>query len=178
MTSDSLAGESAKSGGDFASNTNPSVLAQPSRSSTAANTDISGATTLSAAPDAEARQAQEDWSETAQLNAGKGLKTGGKPYNTTTGSGQNVGAAPSYVAADGPQHNTPHGKNLKEGGFDSDGPNASFNNDIGGKNDPGRIALDKMRKEGLEPIVGAGAGNAKGGQSDNAFDALGGDTSS
>lgn len=170
VTSDSLAGESAKSGGDFASNTNASVLNQPSSGSTAANTDTSGARTLNAAPDAEARQAQEDWSESAQLNAGSGLSSGGKPYNTTTGSGANTGDAPSYVSAAGAGQGGPHGKNLKEGGFDSDGPNASFNNEVGGKNDPGRAALGEFQSRGVEPIVDAGVKFK--GQADNSFDAL------
>ncbi|KAL1297399.1 hypothetical protein AAFC00_004934 [Neodothiora populina] len=192
VTSDSLAGESAKSGGDFASNTNPSVLNQPSSSTTSNTTDISGATVLDAAPDAEARQAQESWSETSQLNAGIGLgKTAGRgptwapgapapgdgSYNTTTGSGANVGAAPSYVNAGGATGG-PHGKNLTEGGFDSDGPNASFNNDIGGKNDPGRAALGNFQTRAAEPIEDAGMGDKNKGAVSNSFDALGGETSS
>jgi len=41
-------------------------------------------------------------------------------------------------------HDKPHGKNIHEGGFDSSGPNASFNGHIGDKKDPGRVALQKM----------------------------------
>lgn len=197
VTSDSLAAESAKSGGDFASNTNPSILSQPSASTTANNTDISGATTLEPAPDAEARQAQESWSESAQLNAGRGLgkeagvgptynttggSSGGKPYNTTTGSGANIGTAPSYVAAQ--QHSSelggkavPHGKNITEGGFDSDAPNASFSTDIGSKKDPGRAAVGNFQLRDAEPIEDAGRADKTKGVAGNSFDALGGETS-
>ncbi|KAF1350631.1 hypothetical protein BDV97DRAFT_350001 [Delphinella strobiligena] len=192
VTSDSLAGESAKQGGDFASNTNPSVLNQPSSSTTSNTTDTSGATTLDAAPHAEARQAQEDWSEASQLNAGIGLgKTagrgptyapakpapaGGNAYNTSV-TPANSGTAPSYVnnPAD---PSGPHGRNITEGGFDSDGPNASFNNDIGGKNDPGRAALAGLQKSNAEFVTDAGQANKKKGTPGNSFDALGGDTSS
>ena len=38
----------------------------------------------------------------------------------------------------------PKGQNISEGGFDSDAPNASFNTDIGGKDDPGRRAIQQM----------------------------------
>lgn len=177
VLSDSLAGESAKSGGDFAANTNPSVLNQTAQSSTTNTTDTSGATVLDAAPDAEARQATEGWSESASLDAGKNLgNSGGKPYNTSTGSGANVGDAPTYTASNTLQgEGNPAGKNLKEGGFDSDGPNASFKTDIGGKNDPGRVALDGFQKSNAEAIIDAGSSHD--GTSGNSFDALGGSTS-
>ena len=181
VLSDSLAGESAKSGGDFASNTNPSVLLQGANSSTANNTDISGARTLNAAVDAEARQAQEGWSETASLNAGKGLDPssgGDRAYNTTT-STANSNAAPSYVNANTLAGETnPHGKNLKEGGFDSDGPNASFNNDIGGKNDPGRAALSGFQKSNANVAADSGRSGEEEGKTENSFGALDNSTSS
>lgn len=40
----------------------------------------------------------------------------------------------------------PKGKDIKEGGFDSSAPNASFNNEIGGKKDPGRVAETQFAK--------------------------------
>ena len=52
--------------------------------------------------------------------------------------------APSYVSSvtsDPAQTGKPKGKNITEGGFDSDSSNnASFNNEIGTENDPGRVA--------------------------------------
>ena len=84
VTSDSLAGESLTSGGSFASN-NPHAAAskQPSASTTSNTTDTSNATKLPPAVDAEAREAQQGWSETSQLNAGKGL-------------GKEAGVGPTY----------------------------------------------------------------------------------
>ena len=65
----------------------------------------------------------------------------------------------------------PKGKNVTEGGFDSDAPNASFNTDIGGKDDPGRVALGEMQGENT-PFAG-GAGPKQGQVSnDGQFDVL------
>ena len=77
VTSDSLAGESIKSGGSFAANSDArGVMDQPSSSTNTNNTDMSGATTLDAAPNADARDAREAWSESLQLNAGSQLSSG------------------------------------------------------------------------------------------------------
>jgi hypothetical protein len=86
VTSDSLAGESLKEGGAFGEG-NPHAAAskQPSAGTTTNNTDTSGATVLPPAVDAESREAQEGWSENAQLNAGKGL-------------GKDAGVGPTYNA--------------------------------------------------------------------------------
>jgi len=177
ITSDSLAGESLKSDGDFGSTTNAAASAQPSSSTNTNNTDTSGATTLAPAPDAEARQAGEEWSETAQLNAGSGLESsGGNAYNTSTGSGSNGGPAPSYATAAGGA-SQPKGENLQEGGFDSDAPNASFNSEVGTKNDPAREALAGF--QGANAQVGGDAAGPKQTSitNDGQFEALGGDTS-
>lgn len=67
----------------------------------------------------------------------------------------------------------PKGQNLREGGFTSDDKkNASFNSDIGGKNDPGRAALDDM----VRGNAGASLPSQKGGMGDNVYEELGGDT--
>ncbi|KAK8214837.1 hypothetical protein M8818_002420 [Zalaria obscura] len=194
ITSDSLAGESLSQGGSFGAGSHVAASKQPSASTTTNNTDTSGATKLDPAPDAEARQASEEWSESAQLNAGKGLgksagvgptynidSGGGKPYNTTTGSGSNVGVAPNYVNT--PANRVggsarPHGANISEGGFDSGAPNASFNQDIGGKNDPGRVALNEFQRKDAESGADAGGGPRQAGvTNDGQYSALGGDTS-
>ncbi|KAF2838413.1 hypothetical protein M501DRAFT_1032331 [Patellaria atrata CBS 101060] len=184
VTSDSLAAESLSSGGDFASG-NPGVAAskQPSKGTTTNNTDTSGATTLGSAPDAEARQAQEGWSESASLKAGGNLgkeggvgptyntqggsNSGSTPYNTTTGSGTNNGGiAPTGAysgSADGVLENqgvfAPKGKNITEGDFDSDAPNASFNSEIATKDDPGRAAENKFQRQNAE--AGADAAGSR-----------------
>lgn len=62
-----------------------------------------------------------------------------------TSGNTNVNAAPGYVSSVSPS-GKPHGKNITEGGFDADdSKNASFNSDIGSKNDPGRAAEQGMR---------------------------------
>jgi len=72
-----------------------------------------------------------------------------------TGAGAGAGAsAPSSSSSNNtsssstssthPQASKPAGTNITEGGFDSSAPNASFSGDIGGKNDPGRVAEQGM----------------------------------
>jgi hypothetical protein len=168
ITSDSLAAESLRDGGSFGLGSHAAASQQPSASTNTNNTDTSGATTLPAAPDAEARQALEDWNEDAQFNAARGVQgnnSGSGPAATSSYLATSTGSAP------------PHGKNITEGGFDANAPNASFNNDIGGKNDPGRQALKDMQKSALQAVgdVG-GATKQKNVTNDGQFDVLG-DTS-
>lgn len=96
-------------------------------------------------------------------------KTG--QYNTSTSS-QNAGTAPSYVNAVPADTSGPHGQNIKEGGFTSDDKkNASFTSDIGDKNDPGRLAEQKMFAGNAGPRVES----QKGGMGENVYEELGGD---
>ncbi|KAI5207525.1 hypothetical protein E4T39_01912 [Aureobasidium subglaciale] len=176
ITSDSLAGESLKSGGSFGAGSHAAASSQPSSSTTTNNTDTSGATTLQAAPDAEARQALEGWNEEAQLNAARGLSSGG---NSNSNSSNSHAAAPqsSYLAS-GPANTSgtagqaPHGKNISEGGFDSNAPNASFNTDIGGKNDPGRAALNDMQRNAQQSAGDAAGPKQTQVTNDGQFDSL------
>ncbi|THW01019.1 hypothetical protein D6D02_03558 [Aureobasidium pullulans] len=170
ITSDSLAGESLSQGGSFGAGSHAAASQQPSSSTTTNNTDISGATTLQAASDAEARQALEGWNEEAQLNAARGL-------SSDHGSRAAPPPTSSYLA-NGPANTSgtagqaPHGKNISEGGFDSNAPNASFNNDIGGKNDPGRAALNDMQRNAQQSAGDAGIPKQGGVSNDGQFDAL------
>ncbi|CAK4030584.1 Hypothetical predicted protein [Lecanosticta acicola] len=168
VTSDSLAGESIKEGGSFAANSDArGPMDQPSAGTTANTTDTSNATRLEPAPDAEARAATSEWSENAQLNAGKtlGKESGvGPTYNAAVGDASNsssvAGPAPGYASHPAPSMGdtfAPKGKNIQEGGFDSGAPNASFTTDIGGKNDPGRVALGRMEESNVPVSGGAGA---------------------
>jgi len=186
ITSDSLAAESLQGEGHFAEG-NPKAAAssQPSYSTTTNNRDTSGAVTLDAASDAEAREAQEEWSETSQLNAGRGLgkdtgrgptyntpaddaressRSGAGEYNTTTGGSGKVDVAPTSGYAGSAElardqgEFKPHGKNITEGGFDSGAPNASFNQDIGGKKDPGRFAEAKFEHQNAQSGYDGGSG--------------------
>ena len=72
VASDSLAAESARSGGKFGDNRDSQPLKQSGSSSTFNNTDISGATTLAPAPDAAEREAKAAWQETADEAKGPG----------------------------------------------------------------------------------------------------------
>jgi hypothetical protein len=169
VTSDSLAAESLQGTGRFASD-NPHAAAsqQPSAGSTANNEDTSNATRLAPAVDAEAREAQEGWSETSQLNASRGLRDS----KTETGNHENVigGYAGAAEKARAPGELRPKGNNITEGGFDSSGPNASFNNaEVGSKKDPGRVAEAKFQRENAAV---AGVGKQEGDTGDSVFDAL------
>lgn len=82
---------------------------------------------------------------------------GGSGYKSQYNGGQ----APSYVAdVTGQLGNTkPHGKNLHEGGFDSDPKyNASFNSDIGTRQDPGRGSENAFQRRVAESGPDAGGG--------------------
>ncbi|KAK5130432.1 hypothetical protein LTR08_002131 [Meristemomyces frigidus] len=199
VTSDSLAGESVQSGGSFAANSDArGVMDQPSSSTNTNNTDISGATTLNAAPNADARDAKEAWSESSKINAGEGLssssgsgesRSGGSSTFTTSGgssgfpsSGGDENSNPSSGSGSGGRSGNgsgstggaaqPKGDNLQEGGFSSEDPNSSFDTDIGGKNDPGRAALGTMEASNVPFAGGAGPRQGEVTQ-DGQFDALG-----
>jgi hypothetical protein len=158
--------------------------------STFANANTSGAHRLDPASDAEARLAQEDWEEERKLGAGAnsypaaaGGQSKGLAVENTEGSHQTGGAtsaagtAPSYVNSQFQDQAGPHGKNLTEGGFESnDSKNASFNQEIGTKNDPGRLAEEKIFRANADTAGDASMPKQKGVTGDNEYDALGGDT--
>jgi len=144
-------------------------MSQPSYSTTTNTADISSATRLDPASDAEARKASEEWSEAAQLNAGAGLGKDaghGPTYNTPGGVSDTTDQAGAPRGED-----LPKGKNLTEGGFDAEAPNASYSTAIGTKEDPGRVALQQFEQENV-PFAG-GAGPREGQvSSDGQYDAL------
>jgi hypothetical protein len=118
--------------------------------------------------------AQEDWAEERTLGGAAATSYSG-PVN---GQGSNAGTAPSYVNSQYVDGGEPKGKNLTEGGFDSDdAKNASFNNEIGTKMDPGRFAEQKMIRENADAAGDVAMRRQKGVSGDNTFDALEGDTS-
>jgi len=222
ITSDSLAAESLRSGGSFGNDAS-GISDQPSRGTTTNNTDISNATVLDPAPDAEARLATEEWNENAQLNAGRGLgkaagrgptwnipdssKSSGENYsqggpvqstNSSSGpdypTGGQSGTSQAHTGAQDQSGSTrnadpaptsmqrnvdvssmkPHGRNITEGGFDENAPNASFDSDIGDKNDPGRLAEQKFQREDAQAGFDAGSGPRQTKiTGDGQFDALG-----
>jgi len=178
ITSDSLAAESVRDGGDFA-NGKAGISGQKSEGSTASNTDTSGATRLDAAPDAEARMAAEEWSETSQLNASSKVEGGGPTYKTPADDAgfeeesSSAGIAPYAVTHhDDPTIMKPKGKNLEEGGFDENAPNASFKYDIGSKNDPGLAAEQKYTKQNAHNASDVGRATDAEVSGDGQYDAL------
>ncbi|KAL4895840.1 hypothetical protein BDV59DRAFT_173242 [Aspergillus ambiguus] len=100
-----------------------------------------------------------------------GVGQGGYPASQKLNQGQaaasgsgyqskyNAGQAPSYVSdvTGDLGSKKPKGKNLTEGGFD-DSNNASFNTDIGSKNDPGRYAENTFQRYEAESGPDAGGG--------------------
>ncbi|KAI9803078.1 MAG: hypothetical protein M1833_001148 [Piccolia ochrophora] len=112
-----------------------------------------------------------------------GHQSGGSGRNSGGNSGGNgeskAGTAPgAYVqesVLDDLQGRKPKGANLKEGGFDSDDTNnASFNSEIGSKDDPGREAELKFQRQALESGPDAGGGpRQKGVSGDGQYDTLG-----
>lgn len=175
IASDSLAAESTRAGGGFAENRDGEPLGVAGANSTFANTNVSGATRLDPASDAEARMATEDWAEEKKLGVtGSYQKDAGNPNVQSTSS---AGVAPSYVSNQYQSGGNPKGKNLTEGGFESnDAKNASFTSEIGSKNDPSRLAEQKMQRENAQSANDAGFPRDKNTTGGTPYDALGGDT--
>lgn len=67
-----------------------------------------------------------------------------KPHTDDAPTGAYAGGAVDQATQ------KPKGKNITEGGFDSDAPNASFNGEIGGKKDPGRVAEAQFQKSNAQ----------------------------
>ena len=94
------------------------------------------------------------------------------------GGTSSAGVAPSYVNSQFLDGGRPKGKNLTEGGFESDdGKNASFNSEIGSKDDPGRLAEEKFVRENADTADTGGMPRLQGGSEDNTYGVLGGETS-
>lgn len=160
VASDSLAAESTRTNGSFSKNRGSEPQDVSGSNSTFANTNTSGATRLDPASDAEARIAKEDLAEEKKLGSGStsypdaidGQSKGLAVEDTrgsykTGGASSNAGTAPSYVDSQYIKVGGPKGRNLTEGGFESsDRNNASFNSEIGSKDDPGRAAELKFEK--------------------------------
>ncbi|KAH0287943.1 hypothetical protein M436DRAFT_72425 [Aureobasidium namibiae CBS 147.97] len=175
ITSDSLAAESLSSNGSFGgAGSHAAASSQPSASTTTNNSDTSGARVLQAAPDAEARQALEGWNEEAQLNSARGIVgngAGSGPAATSSYLARNT-TADSSSGTSGAAAQHPHGKNITEGNIDASAPNASFTTDIGGKNDPGRQAVNDLARNAQQSAGDAGIPKDKGVSNDGQFDVL------
>ncbi|KAF1918374.1 hypothetical protein BDU57DRAFT_555968 [Ampelomyces quisqualis] len=190
VTSDSLAAESLKGDGEFgAGNPKAAASKQPSGSTTTNNTNTSNATRLDPAVDAQAREAQEGWSEQSSLKAGKGLgkESGVGPTYNAIGSAVNSSgdargvSTGSQIGFDGVQGNIapegayahnfadgkPKGANLSE---DPHLKGKTVFGAIGTKNDPARVAEHEFAKRAAAQGGVADRDLAQGG--DSKFSAL------
>lgn len=108
----------------------------------------------------------ENFAENSAYKTGRGT-TGGRS------GGTGVDEAPSYVNSQYVDAAGPKGRDLKEGGFPSDdAKNASFTSEIGGKNDPGRLAEEKFARANANTAGDAGVPTQKGGLGDNLYENL------
>ena len=174
------------SSGGFASGQNATYSSQPARSTTANNTDTSGATVLPSAADSSSRltesETRGDYRQPAQAPTGAeargqyysaegmqrpmGGESGDATYDTSRGGPQESygGSAPTSMQPNvgfNESHAKPKGTGLQEGGFSSeDAPNASFQSiekgDVGGGSDPGRVAVGHFQAGQAKSAVDSG----------------------
>ncbi|KAI9813398.1 MAG: hypothetical protein M1827_004072 [Pycnora praestabilis] len=95
-------------------------------------------------------------------------QSSGGDYGTSSSGGDSYqqskqgGTAPSSLDPSVDEFTSakkPKGKNITEGGFDEDAPNASMgNSDIGTENDPGRVATNDMQRKQAESGPDAAGG--------------------
>jgi len=173
VANDSLAAESTRAGGGFSQNRDGEPLCVKGGNSTFNTTDTSGATKLPPTSDAAHRGNPNE-----QLRYAEGL--GGQPdfpgahlpSGGYVGGGDsskqgyqaqdtsNAGTAPSYVASVTRNLGSakPKGANLKEDLDIDDSRNASWNTDIGSKDDPGRLAENQFQLNNSENTGNAARG--------------------
>ncbi|KAH7407526.1 hypothetical protein BKA64DRAFT_422042 [Cadophora sp. MPI-SDFR-AT-0126] len=177
VTPDSLAAESTRQGGKFAENRNNEPQDVSGPNSTVANENTSEAKRLDPAPYAQAREPDEDWVEEKNSGAGSSHpdSTGeqrGSSGNNTGGSSK-AGVAPTYVISQYLNTGKTKGKDLHEGGFEShDANNASFNSDIGSKDDPSRLAEQRFRTHNAVYDVNNALPRQESAPVDNAYETL------
>ncbi|KAF5027649.1 hypothetical protein F66182_245 [Fusarium sp. NRRL 66182] len=161
VPSESLAAQSNKEGGEFASNVGIKGENQPSSGSE--NTSAGRTTNTSSAP-----------------SSGSGNTAQSAPSSGSGNTAQSAGSAPSYVDAQYAKASGPHGKNLKEGIDDSkteDGLQKAMNAEPGSQDDPSRAA--ELQFQQNQTAAGRDAGPKQGElTTKTAFDALNNETSS
>ncbi|CAI7592491.1 unnamed protein product [Penicillium glandicola] len=188
ITNDSLAAQSVREGGAFSANRGAQAVGVSGNQCTVNNTDTSAHTL----PPTSARGLRENSEDQQKYPEGLGGQgnfpgthlpqsgyTGGTTaakrelgidtgeYSTASGSGRsqyNAGPAPSYVSdvTGDIQHPKPDGRNIQEGGFDSnDAHNASFNADIGSNQDPGREAINQFQRKNARTANDSGRTDEK-----------------
>ncbi|KAM0199455.1 hypothetical protein ACHAPA_005014 [Fusarium lateritium] len=162
VASESLAAESTKDDGEFASNEGIRSENQPSSGS---ETNPGRTTNTSSVP-----------------SSGSENTSSGRTTNTSSApsSGSGSGTAPSYVNNQYIKASGPHGKNLKEGIDDSnteDGLKKALASEPGSENDPSRVA--ELQFQQNQTAAGRDAGPKQSELSGKtAFDALNNEASS
>lgn len=117
--------------------------------------------------------AEEDWAEEKKLGAADSVGAQRGPGSDETGGSSSAGIAPSYVNSQFHDTAGPKGRDLHEGGFESrDSNNASFNSEIGSKNDPSRLVERKFQRQNADYDGEAGMPRQKGDLEDNTYDTL------
>lgn len=156
VDSESLAAESVREGGGFASNRN----AQPENPSSQEPTSSSQADELSAAPNADARAVAKDTTSTNAASYDEATNSGA--YRGQNMPDSYAGTAPSYISSQyAKDKNGPHGKNLTEGGDWSEGRaqegiRQALASEPGSVNDPSRSAEHKFQNSQASTAGDAG----------------------
>ena len=170
LASDSLAAESVREGGAFASNPNATPSGVPGSKSTLATTDTSAATQLDSAPDATAREEREAWGENADLKGPGGLKyaeaVGGQPdFGGAMGeggyagapSGSSMGAGSGAGSGSGGGTRSNFESSARPAGGDSSGGGSYGGGSTGGSSVP-----DDAAPGYITSVMQGGDGKAKG----------------
>ena len=95
----------------------------------------------------------------AGAGAASSSSTSGASNNASSTNASSTSSATSSSSSTHPQSSKPAGANITEGGFDSSAPNASFSGDIGGENDPGRVAEQGMANRAAGQFGSGDGGN-------------------
>jgi hypothetical protein len=178
VASESLAAESMKEGGEFASNEGIRGENQPSSASE--NTSAGRNTDISSAPSSKSAQPSSGQSSSDKSSAGRTTKTAsalGSHADSKSGQSDsaNSGTAPSYVENQYIRSSGgPHGKNITEGFDDSktkDGLKLALESEPGSENDPSRLAEQQFQER--QNAVGRDAGPRQSAlSSETPFDSL------
>ncbi|MCJ1272419.1 hypothetical protein MMC21_000205 [Puttea exsequens] len=148
VASDSLAADSARSGGKFSDNRDSEPLLQPGSSSTFNTTDTSNATTLEPAPDAAEREAKASYSETADEEKGPGGKkypegAGGQPNFPGKHSQQGYVGGPTSAKVETADQSLDGGSGSAGSTEESSGPRGSIERDLGSTGASGSSASEQ-----------------------------------
>ena len=134
------------------------------KTSGSGNQDSTGSTGDSGTTNDQDSSTNNTQTSSGSTNISSSTLTTNNPTSRDTGAGNldqtpSSGTTRSSDADLAKPSQKPKGKNLTEGGFDSDpSNNASLTSDIGTENDPGRIAEQKFQRANAESGPDAGSG--------------------